>query len=86
MAEARIFGWVKDTEGNSLGKVTVRCLKGKGRRVQTVKTNNKGYYQIQDLPAGTYRLNFVKTGYKTVITKNVKLPPDQRRNAKMVRK
>lgn len=68
-------GYVKDKEtGENLIGVNVILV---GTTMGTV-TDANGYYQITNIKAGTYDIQFSIIGYKTTIQKNVTVVPDLR--------
>lgn len=70
-----VEGYVKDKEtGENLVGVNVILL---GTTMGTV-TDVSGYYQISNVKAGTYDIQFSIIGYKTAIQKGVTVAPDLR--------
>jgi outer membrane receptor for ferrienterochelin and colicin len=68
-------GIVKDKKTNEkLSGVTVLVV---GTQ-QGATTNTDGFYQIQNLRAGTYDIRFSFVGYQTVLMKQVGITPDVR--------
>jgi outer membrane receptor protein involved in Fe transport len=73
----RIIGRVSDPTGAVLGKVTVRITNqatGVGRSTQT---NESGDYVFPEVAVGTYEVEFERTGFKKIISKNVTLDVNQ---------
>lgn len=73
----RIIGRVSDPTGAVLSKVTVRITNqatGVGRSTQT---NDSGDYVFPEVAVGTYEVEFERTGFKKIISKNVTLDVNQ---------
>ena len=64
-----LSGTVVDTDGNAVSGVTVTVKKGT-TQVTTATTDANGQYSI-DLAAGTYSVQFSKTGFNSSTTSNV---------------
>ncbi len=68
-------GIIKDKKTNEkLPGVTVLVI---GTQ-QGTTTNAEGYYQVQNIRAGTYQIRFSYVGYQTLLIKNVIINPDVR--------
>jgi outer membrane receptor protein involved in Fe transport len=73
----RILGRVADTSGAVLGGVKVTATNeatGVGRDTQT---NGSGDYAFPEVPVGTYTLTFDLQGFKTSVSKGVKVELNQ---------
>ena len=68
-----LSGSVTDPSGKTLSNVTVELLNE--QRVQMLSDEN-GYFEFQNLAAGTYHLNFSHVSYKTV-SRHIKLDKDR---------
>ena len=73
-AQATIAGAVSDNSGALLANVAVEvsgaALAGK---VRTATTDEKGQYNVADLPAGTYTILFTRPGFLTLKREGVEL-------------
>jgi len=58
-----VFGYVNDEDENYLEGVTV-TIAGNGYS-DSVNTDEDGYYEFDDVPAGDYTVTYTKTGYET---------------------
>ncbi len=65
-----IYGYVKDSEGTTLQGVEV-SISGNSYSGET-ETDNRGYYEFENLAAGSYTLTYKEDGYETQ-TKSVSL-------------
>lgn len=55
---------IQDTGENGIPGVTVRLLDNNGNQLETTTTDNSGYYLFDNLPEGTYEVDFIQpTGY-----------------------
>src|SRR5262249_20415523 len=69
-----IAGLVTDTTGAILPGVTVETTSpALIERTRSVTTDAQGRYLIEALPAGTYRVTFTITGFKTVVREGIQL-------------
>ncbi len=73
----RIFGKVRDGEGNPLAGVKVAIIAGPV--LKEVLTNEAGAYALEELPAGTYKLRAGKEGYAPKETEPIALAAGQSR-------
>lgn len=71
-AQNAIKGKVRTPEGKGLAEVTI-VAKQKDTEVKSTKTNSKGEFVLEDLPAGRYNLTFTKPGYSVGILYNVEV-------------
>jgi hypothetical protein len=60
-----ITGTVTDSSGAAVIGVTVKALNAATNLEVIAVTKSNGFYQIPELPAGTYRVTVVKDGFKT---------------------
>jgi hypothetical protein len=58
-----IYGYVKDSEGATLQGVEV-SISGNSYSGET-ETDNRGYYEFENLEAGSYTLTYKEDGYET---------------------
>ena len=58
-----VFGYVNDEDENYLEGVAV-TIAGNGYS-DSVNTDEDGYYEFDDVPAGDYTVTYTKTGYET---------------------
>jgi len=70
---SRISGTAKDSEGGALPGVTVEGKNQDTGLVVTATTNSQGFYQLLNLPTGTYTVTATLSGFKTAATENVRL-------------
>ena len=62
-ASSVLQGIVKDANGHPIEGADIRIqTKNSGRLLTTVKTDAKGRYSLEGLPAGNYRVTFVMNG------------------------
>jgi hypothetical protein len=59
------MGRVIDASGNAVANVTVTATGIESRRVRSATSGTDGFYKLEGLPPGNYRLNFEATGLKT---------------------
>ncbi|GIU81846.1 MAG: carboxypeptidase regulatory-like domain-containing protein [Acidobacteria bacterium] len=67
-----VKGKVRTPEGKALADVTI-VAKQKDNEVKSTKTNSKGEFILENLPAGRYNFTFTKTGYSVGILYNVEV-------------
>lgn len=65
-------GKVRDPKGNGLSGVTVTARQD-GNDIKSVKSDNKGNFQISGLKPGVYNFAFEKTGYSLGVKFNVEI-------------
>src|SRR6266403_661306 len=69
-----IAGTVKDDTGAALPGVTITVSSPALQVPQIVRvTDERGAYQIPDLPAGTYRVSYELTGFATLVREGIVL-------------
>lgn len=67
-------GRVKEMDGKALEGVTVRATRSKeGEDPRETKSNEKGDFELTDLPAGQYTLSLEKQGYKTFTSRKLEI-------------
>jgi len=71
-----INGHVTDPEGNPIKWAFVIAINADTKEKDKDFTDENGYYEIPDLPDGTYWVLCIKKGYKTGI-KKVEVPPGE---------
>ena len=75
---AAIQGLVKDAKGQAIKGADVQIASKDGKQqFNTVKTDAKGRYISQGLPAGVYRVTLVVNGAVKASITNTKTKPDQ---------
>ncbi|MCS6874684.1 MAG: carboxypeptidase-like regulatory domain-containing protein [Pyrinomonadaceae bacterium] len=67
-----VKGKVRTSEGKPLTNITVSAHQ-KEKEVKSVKTNSKGEFLMEGLPAGKYNFVFTGKGYSTGIKYNVEV-------------
>jgi hypothetical protein len=79
-----ISGTVTDTTGAVVAgtKVTITNEATAVSRIAT--TDDSGFYSVEGLPVGKYRINFSKVGFKENVTSAVQIDPGQRRASSIV--
>ena len=69
-----IAGTVKDDTGAALPGVTVTVTSPALQVPQIVRVSDeRGEYQVPDLPAGTYRVTYELTGFATLVREGIVL-------------
>src|SRR5437763_379504 len=69
-----IAGTVKDDTGASLPGVTITVTSPALQLPQIVKVSDeRGEYQVPDLPVGTYRVSYELTGFGTLVREGIVL-------------
>ncbi len=58
-----LVGTVTDNSGASVPAATVTITEVNTNVSRTLQTDDSGYYSVPDLPPGTYRVSFQKTGF-----------------------
>ncbi|MGA2421888.1 MAG: carboxypeptidase regulatory-like domain-containing protein, partial [Candidatus Acidiferrum sp.] len=66
----RIIGTVSDPQGASVAGVGVTVTNAKTQVSKQVVTNKDGYYQVLDLPIGTYQVTMQHDGFRQLIFDN----------------
>jgi hypothetical protein len=70
---SRVSGTVRDIDNSPLPGATVEATNLGTGLVQTAVTRNDGFYQIINLPTGTYRLTATLSGFKPAVRENLRL-------------
>jgi hypothetical protein len=70
---SRISGTAKDSEGGALPGVTVEGKNQDTGLTVNATTNAQGFYQLLNLPTGTYTVTATLSSFKTAATENVRL-------------
>lgn len=65
-----IFGTISDQLGAVLPGANIEVTSPALQGTKTVTTGGEGAYRISDLPAGTYRISYSRTGFQTEIRSN----------------
>src|SRR5579863_1041611 len=65
-----IFGTISDQLGAVLPGTTVEVTSPALQGAKTVTAGGAGEYRVSDLPAGTYRISYSRTGFQTEIRSN----------------
>jgi hypothetical protein len=65
-------GKVRDPKGNGLGEVMITARQD-GNDIKSVKSDNKGNFEINGLKPGIYNFVFEKTGYSLGVRFNVEI-------------
>src|SRR5712691_10057631 len=69
-----VVGTIKDETGSTLPGVTITVTSPALQVPQIVKlSDERGEYQVPDLPAGTYRVTFELTGFGTLVREGIVL-------------
>ncbi len=76
-----IVGIVRDQTGALVPEAKVRVTNIKTGRIHEVNTNREGEYEVPGLPAGPYKVEVEKTGFKTAIVSDIVLYATDRRSA-----
>jgi len=74
---ATITGTVKGPDGQAMRGVFVQARQSQMRMTVSVLTDNQGRYEVENLPAGDYRLSIRATGYKADAKSGIKLTAEQ---------
>jgi hypothetical protein len=70
---AGLSGAVLDQSGAAIGGATVQVYSPTGELAATTSTDNQGRYEIGDLPAANYRVEFTKAGFQKTVMQGVSL-------------
>ncbi len=70
---SRISGTVKDAEGGALPGVSVEGKNQDTGLAVNATTSQQGFYQLLNLPTGTYTISATLAGFKTAAAENVRL-------------
>src|SRR5713226_3485960 len=74
----RISGTVKDANGGAIPNATVTITNVATNLMRTVATDSDGFYTATNLPAGTYMVAAVGTGFKKAEQAGISLAADAR--------
>jgi hypothetical protein len=67
-ATGRVVGTITDTQGAVIPGAGVSVANIATGVVSTTTTNNSGYYEVQALPIGAYKVTVEKNGFKSSTT------------------
>jgi hypothetical protein len=70
---SRISGTAKDSEGGALPGVSVEGKNQDTGLTVNATTNQQGFYQLVNLPTGSYTVTATLSGFRTAATENVRL-------------
>src|SRR6266508_3517530 len=70
---SRISGTIKDAEGGALPGVSVEGKNQDTGLTVNATTDQRGFYQLLNLPTGNYTVAATLSGFKTGATENVRL-------------
>jgi len=70
---AGLSGVVFDPSGAVVAGTSVQVFSAAGQQIASTSTDNDGKYEIGDLPAGNYRVQFTKAGFQTMVIQGVSL-------------
>src|SRR3984957_938686 len=76
---ATLTGIVADTSGAVIPNATVTVTENATKAVHTVQSDASGNYVVTTLPAGTYTVSVVSSGFEGYLAKNVVLTVGQNR-------
>ena len=72
-----LMGRVEDSRGNDAANVTVMALPERGGLATRTATGRDGVYRFEELPAGTYRVDFEPGFFEVVRRNHVRVRPDE---------
>lgn len=79
-----ITGLVSDSTGAVIPATPIRALQTQtGQRVETL-SDDQGRFVFPRLPAGNYRLEAAKTGFRQFVSEELRLDADQTRRAEII--
>src|SRR5688572_5230535 len=64
---ANLSGFVRDPQGAVVTGATVTARNTATNETRTGTTNDEGFYQLTNLPPGTYRLTIEAANFKTTV-------------------
>src|SRR5262252_3011105 len=67
-ATGRVLGTITDTQGAALAGAKVSIINTATNVVSDTVTNAEGYYQVLELPVGTYKVSVSHSGFASVVT------------------
>ena len=70
---SRISGTAKDAEGGALPGVSVEGKNQDTGLTANATTNSQGFYQLLNLPTGSYTVTATLSGFRNAATENVRL-------------
>jgi len=79
-----ISGTVTDTTGAVVADTKVTITNEATAVSRIVTTDDSGFYSVEGLPVGKYRIDFSKAGFKENVTSAVQIDPGQRRASSIV--
>ena len=81
-----VFGYVKDGDNNQpIQYASVSIVRVSDNKIGTGRiTNEKGYYLIQDIPEGFYRMEIEFIGFETFVSKQFQLQENDELNMEIV--
>ena len=68
-----LLGAVTDQSGAAVPDAQVQVFSQGGEIVSSTNTDNRGRYEIAELPAGTYRVEFASNGFQKTVVQGVSL-------------
>lgn len=80
----RISGTVVDPSGAAVAGAVVTIANTDTQAARTVTTDGKGFYSVEELPIGHYRVEVNQTGFKRSTTNNLTLVADGRVTANFI--
>lgn len=75
---AGVSGVVTDSSGGSIAGVVVTAADPQTGIAKTAKTNTSGFYNIENLAIGTYRLTIEHPGFRKYVRENITVTTGQR--------
>lgn len=76
LAQGSVEGTVTDAKGAAIGRAVVSLIDAKGTTVKQYTTDAEGYYTLDDIAAGTYKLTANAGGFKLATKANVVVVDD----------
>lgn len=75
-AQGSVEGTITDAKGAAVGGAVVTLIDAEGTTVKQYTTDPEGYYTLDDIEAGTYKLNANAGGFKLATKTNVLVVDD----------
>lgn len=75
-----IFGTITDKSGGVLPGTTITITNTATGNVQNARTNNSGFYSVEAIPSGEYKVGAVHEGFLGVEVNDIHIDPGQRRD------
>ena len=72
---AQIEGDVIDQKNKGLPNAFIIAIDSAGKIMDTVKSDERGFYEFIGLPAGKYTINAKANGFLPVVHKNIEVKP-----------